>query len=85
MVQGKSRAVNHVNNVEIRYRWNLEDGTTRQSNQNVHIIGIKPLKIIALVRILLAVSYDGHTNVRQIDEPQDQIITMSNELKNPKD
>ena len=84
-VRGKSRKVNHVKNAKIRFRWNPEDGPIRRSNQNVQIVGKRTLNITYFVRILCAVNHDGQTNVRRIDEPQDQIINTSNELTNPTD
>ena len=84
-VRGKSQTVNHVKNVKIIYRRNPEDGPTRQSNQKSHIVGKRTLKITSFGQILRAVNLDGCTNVRQIDEPQDQIIATSNKSTNPKD
>ena len=84
MVRGKSRTVNHMKNSEIRSRRNPEDGPTRRSNQNVHIVGKRTPKITSLGRILRAFNHDGCTNIRRINEPQTQIIDTLNKSTNLK-
>ena len=68
-----------MKNVEIRYRHNPEDRSTRKSNQNVQISGRRTLKITYFERILRTFNHDGHTNVKWIDKTQGQIIATSNE------
>ena len=81
-VQGKSRRVNHVKNVELRSRRNPEDRPIRQSNQNVQIVGERTLKITSFRQILWAPNHDSHTNIKRIRKYKEQIIATSNKSAN---
>ena len=55
-----------MKNAEIRSWRNTEDGPRRRSNQNVQIVSKRTQNITSLGRILRAVNYDSHTNVRKM-------------------
>ena len=57
-VRGKSRTVNHVNNVQQGSRRNPKEWYSRRSNHNLHIVGRRTLKITSSGQILQTVHHD---------------------------